>query len=158
MPVPRLFFGGTDGLVLNAQGASYMDNGVMYDVLAQTNKSAPAGPGGECIFTNLYLTTRRFVTPVRVLVTPIVDGVAMTVRQLDLTGAPAVDGTVEVSEISLMEAFISGGLERMRTALRGSAIEFAFATSAAAVALGGLEISVAEVEYEIVRETKPVKA
>jgi hypothetical protein len=158
MPVPRLFYGGSDGKLLSATGTSYLDDAATFDVLARTNRIAPAGPGGECAFFTLYLTTTRFDPgpDIRLLVTPIVDGAALAVRELNLSGA--VDaaanpkGLAEVNEISLMEAYMVNDAAQLMNAPRGSAIEFLITTAAADVPLDLVELSVAEVEYEVVRE------
>lgn len=151
MAIPRLFIGGGSGALYAPDPASVTDDGATVDLVATPNPSAPAGPSGECVFPLAYLTTRAFADDT-ITVTPIVDGVALTPHEIDVTGSP--EGTIEVHEIDLAEPYPSAENELIRQAPRGSRIELAFASTV----MGAVEISVAEIEYEVVRESRTAVA
>jgi hypothetical protein len=131
---------------------SVLDDGQRYRTVLNTNRVAPAGAGGECIFTNLYFSVRHYVAPVLLLVTVALDGNYLPSQQVVLENG-ADTGTIRELEISLMQALLVGGIERSRYAPRGGWIEV-FLETADTVDPALLDIGTVEVEYEIVRETR----
>lgn len=153
---PRLIVGrgGVGAILLRANGAAYTDDSVAYNASGKSNKVAPAGAGGECIFTVLYLTTTHFDVNVSLWITPLVDGVALTKQRLNLVGVPGTDGETQVHEIGLSIAHLASAVERLRYAPRGTWFQVLVETDAAVVGLGACIVSEVEVEHEIVRESK----
>jgi hypothetical protein len=155
MLAPELFVGrgGTPSLL--RVGVGYTDDSVEYDLLARSRRVAPAGVGGEAIFTVLYVATLHFEDDASFYITPYVDGVALEVQRLDLVGVPGSKGEAQSHEIGLSIPYISGGVERLRYAPRGTWFEVEVETRyvlSAAVA-GRAVITSIEVEHEIVRES-----
>lgn len=146
--------GGIGPILLLANGAAYTDDSTAYNASGKTNKVAPAGAGGECIFTVLYLTTTHFDVNVSLWITPYVDGVALTKQRLNLVGVPGSDGETKVNEIGLSVAHSVSAVERLRYAPRGTWFQVLVETDAAIVGLGACIVSEVEVEYEVVRESK----
>lgn len=127
--------------------------GYDYNLLALTNRAAPAGVGGECIFPALYFVTVH-TAAVALFVTVLVDNVALETQRLDLPAA-ALD-SVTAHELGLSVPVLVDGAEVGRVYPRGTwaqvRVETRFdnaAYMAAAVAVDGIEI-----EHEVVRETK----
>jgi len=110
---------------------------------------APAGTGGECLFTNLYLAvTRRHTGDAQITVTPYVDGTAKPAVTITLASTGG-DTKSEVHEVPLTEPATRIG----RHSLRGERFSFAI-TSASGVPNGALVVEGAELEWEPVRELK----
>lgn len=154
--VPRLILGRGAAVpsIMRANGAAYTDDSVVFNGSGRSNKVAPAGAGGECIFTVLYLTTTHFDVNVSLFITPYVDGVALTRQRLNLVGVPGTDGETKVNEIGLSLPHLVSAVERLRYAPRGTWFHVLVETDAAIVALGQCIVSEVEVEHEIVRESK----
>lgn len=143
------FYFGEQGTDLFLFGSGRDDAAVPVDLFAQTNKVAPAGVGGECIFTNLYLIiTHSGSSPYTLLVTPILDNDEL--MQLAVTVPGVSKPTVaEVFEIGLSETF-AGVLTH---APRG--VWFSFKVEGdGTLPDGDLIIEGASLEYEVVRETQ----
>lgn len=154
--IPKLILGrgAATPSVLRANGSSYQDDSVNQNASGKTNKVAPAGAGGECIFTTLFLTTTHYDVNVSLFITPFVDGVALARQRLNLVGVVASDGETKVNEIGLSLPYAPGGVEKIRTMPRGTWFQVLIETDAAIVALGACIVSEVEVEYEVVRESK----
>lgn len=153
MAIPRLFYGGGEGQLYAPDAATLLDDTTPFALLGETNESAPAGPSGECIFPVLYLTTRRF-GDVTLTITAIVDDVRLTAHEVTLAGVTPDQGAVEVTEIDLAEPYPSADDEQIRNAPRGSSIR----VEIAATLTSQVDISVAQVEYEVVRESRAAVA
>lgn len=150
MSQPVLLLGRADDTVLLESNRGYTDDSVGYEASGITNRAAPAGIGGECIFTNLYFTTRHYSTAVLVRVGIILDGVELPATTIALAdGADA--GTVREHEVSLLLPFYQGGVEVSRYAPRGTRVEV-YARMVGV--LGPVDIGGVEIEYEVVRETR----
>jgi hypothetical protein len=75
---PRLVVGRGGGVpAMLTVGSGYTDDSVAYDLLASTDRLAPAGVSGECAFYFLYVAIEHDVAIPVLRVTPIVDGVAL---------------------------------------------------------------------------------
>jgi hypothetical protein len=155
----RLFVGTRVGSQLAETGIGYADIAIPYTLLAKSDKVAPAGPAGECIFTSLYLTIAHFAT-IRLLVTPIVDEVPEPTQEITLVGLDPVGGpyteenrAVEVVEVGLSKAFLVDGVERLRTYPRGTWFEVLVESE-----VGTMQrIDAMELEHEVVvAPAKPV--
>lgn len=145
-------------------GGSYQDDGQNYTVLARTRPFFPAGQGGECIFTNLYLTLTGYDTAVGFGVKVYIDGVAIgigvegnTVGYQKVAFAGGAANPVHkhrVHELSLLQPYPPyPAPEQFRVAPRGQSIAVELATIAGAAA-DRIVIDGIEVEYEVVRESK----
>lgn len=140
--------------LMRTNGASYQDDSVNFNASGKSNRVAPAGAQGECIFTVLYLTTTHFDVNVSLFITPIVDGVSLTRQRLDLVGVPGTDGETKVNEIGLSIPYTPAGTELLRYAPRGTWFQVLVETDNSLVALGACIVSEVEVEFEVVRESK----
>lgn len=152
MAIPRLVFGASLGVLLAPDLLAFDDDGVAYAVLALTNTSAPAGPSGECIFPMLYLTTKRFGS-VEITVTPIVDEIALASHVITLVGGSAA-GVVEVTEIDLSTPYPSALDPQIMLAPRGSSVQI----QVDAPVTARVDVTVLQVEYEVVRESRLASA
>lgn len=126
---PRLFFGTRAGAALLEAGVGLDDNGEVFSVRARTNRVAPLGSTGECIFTRLFFTVVHH-SPVSFQLTPIIDGRAYATQEVTLDGTAPPDGPftedtrlVDEVEIGLSEPYLVGGVERLRQSPRGTWIE-----------------------------------
>ncbi len=159
MITPQLFLGRSLEPVLLRVGKGYTDDGEPYEMLARSRSLAPAGPGGECIFTLLYLTTLHYTDDVSVWITPIVDQVAQPTQRLDLTGVLDSVGERQTHEIGLAVPYLVGGVERLRFAPRGTWFDVQIETKYGAAEVGAAPVASkqiiesVELEYEIVRES-----
>lgn len=149
MSIIKVFYGCDTGVLLSPDPTVFLDDGVAYALVALPNVSAPAGPGGEAIFPILHLTTKRY-GDVELTVTPIVDGVTLQPSVVTLAGATPTEGTVDVTEVDLSQAYPSVLDEQIRTAPRGSSIQIRIDAPVTAL----FDVTVAEVEYEVVRESR----
>jgi hypothetical protein len=154
MAAPKLFFGRIDDPTLLEADAGYTDDGVAYDLRAHTQRVAPAGTGGECIFPTLYLTTTHYENTVRVYVTPFVDGAALEQQMVELVGVPGSTGETRVHEIALYVPYLRDGVEEMRVAPRGTwlAVEVETRYAEALGTAGPQAVDLIEYEVEVVRE------
>lgn len=165
MIVPVLFAGRAGSPILLRVGIGYVDDDAPYNMVAESDPIAIAGPGGEVMFTMLYLTTKHFDADVSVWVTPIIDGVSQTTQRIDLTaGAPGTQAIRQSHEIDLSEPYIVAAVEQGRTTPRGTwfsvRIETKYGTGepGAAVAAAKQIVESVEVEYEILQETQQPEA
>ncbi len=143
------FYFGEQGTSLFEYGVGRDDAAVPVDMFAQTNKLAPAGVGGECIFTNLYLVvTHSGTSAYTLVVTPILDNDELTQISITIPGV-AKPAVAEVFEIGLAQTYAAGQTH----ALRG--VWFSFKVEGdGTLPDGDLIIEGASLEYEIVRETQ----
>lgn len=141
-------------------GSGFTDDGVAYEMVARSDPFAPAGQGGEAIFTALWITTTTYDQPVTLLVTPYIDGVALAQQRIDIPGRANPTNVQQVWELALSVPYIQGGVERLRVAPRGCVIEVEVATNIG----GGMGTSARqavdgiEVETEVVRESRAAVA
>lgn len=149
----QLFAGTRTGKIAQV-GINYTDDGATYDVLAHSERVAPGGVGGECIFTSLFVVTRHFTTNCTWWLTPIVDGVALEQQRIDLVGAATTTGIRTSHQLGLSLAYVRSAVEILRTAPRGTWFELLVETKASSVALGKQMIESVYVEHEVVRETQ----
>lgn len=152
MLTPRLFGGAGDGLLL--AGSTYLDDGEAYDALGKSNRVAPAGTGGECIFTSLYVTVTTYASDTRLVVTPYVDGVALAAQIINVPGVASSQGEVNVFELGLSIPYVVAMVERLRYYPRGTWLQVLVNTDSGNVALAAQLVNSIEAEYEVVRETK----
>lgn len=157
---PVLFIGRGGGEpALLRYGVGYLDDGESYEMLALSRPVAIAGPGGECMYTLLYLTTKHYDDDVSIWITPVIDGVAQPTQRIDLTGVPGTQGEQKTHEVSLAISYMVGGTERLRYAPRGTwfsvQVETKYALGEAGAAANPAKqiVESVEVEYEVLRET-----
>jgi len=160
---PTLLFGqGGGNSLYRASAAASDDAGVPFEVRARSDRFYPAGPGGEAIFTVLWLTVTTAITPatptpshVHLVITPYLDGVALDAQTLTITG-PLTGAQTRLTtkyEFGLSVPYLNPlGTEVFRTAARGASFEIQVATSSGVVA-GELIAVQADLEYEVVRES-----
>lgn len=169
MPVTAHLFAG-EGAPLNAAapdlynvGSGYNDDtSSEYDLFAKSVPVAPAGTGGECMFTVLYLTTVHYTADVSVHVTPVVDGVALDRKRIDLTGVANSKGERKTHEVGLYLAYTVASVEQLRYAPRGTwfqaIVETRYGAGDPAGSLARVVVESVELEYEVLRESKATDA
>ncbi|MDH3367915.1 MAG: hypothetical protein OEO17_08725 [Gemmatimonadota bacterium] len=128
--------------------------------LAKSDRFAPAGAGGEAIFTQFWIALTYDMT-VTLRFTPIVDGIVYDgtgtnpdLRQtLALTGTPGVRKT-ERYEFALYLPYDDGtDPDALRTDLRGTWFQLVI-DNTTVLGAGDLIIEQPEIEFEIVRESE----
>lgn len=144
-------------------GGGYQDDGTNYASFLRTRPFFPAGQGGECIFTNLYLTLTGYDVAVGFGVKVYIDGVAIgvgvegnTVGYQKVAFAGGAANPVHkprVHELSLLQPYPIGA-EQFRVAPRGQSIAVELSTIIGA-AFNKIVVDGIEAEYEVVRESKP---
>lgn len=152
MSRPVLLLAESDDITLLQAGVDYTDNDEPYVFLGHTNRVAPAGIGGECAFYNLYFTTRHYLTTVVLQVGVVLDGKVLTTTTITLDNGSDT-GTVREHEVSLMQPYIVGGVERLRFAPRGTWVEVVVQAADTGVT-GAVDVGGVEIEYEVVRESR----
>lgn len=163
METPLLFFGSRedsafllgDSKAQSPDYLNYLDRGEVYNLYAKTNRYAPAGAGGECIFTSLYAVF-TFKKSMLVYVTPILDGAELETQTIQLLQNPTASRQTRAFELGLSVPLAVAGIERGRVAPRGTwmqtLVETRFNLSdqkPAQLIVDGIEL-----EYEIVRESQ----
>lgn len=143
------WFLGADGeLALGASGVD--DLGATLDALAETNAYAPAGIGGEAMFTNVYMSLFRDCTEdVTLIFTLIVDGVEEDPINLTIPGVASPARSVY--EIGLSKPYPSAADPQILTAPRGQWVQLRVETSGG-LPDGRFVIEGLELEREIVTE------
>jgi hypothetical protein len=156
-PIPALFAGEWSEPVLLRIGSGYDDDGEPYELYGQSDPVAPAGEGGEAMFTLLYVTTRRYDSPVSFWFTPFVDGEALETQRLDLPASTTDQGESETHEIGLTIPYTELGVEQLRYAARGTWFQLLVETRYGSEGGTPAEqiIESCTVEFEIVRESRP---
>lgn len=158
MLTPQLVVGRGSGTpAMLKVGVGYIDDDVNYELLGRSEPWAPAGVGGEAIFTMLYVTTRHYDLNVSLFITTFIDGVALAeVKRIDLVGVALSKGEQRVTEVGLSVAHSPAGVELLRYSPRGTWISVQVETrigtgagTASRQIVDGIEC-----EYEVVRETK----
>jgi hypothetical protein len=148
MSTPRLFLGQSGGNALLKADDGYQDAGNPIAVRLETAPVSPAGPGGEAIFTALFLTFTNTMAAT-VSVTPIVDGTELASQTITLPAR--TERTTTRHELGLSIPYTEGGQELLRTAPRGAWLQVRL--SVAAIGPGDLIFDGVSVEYEVVRES-----
>jgi len=161
MGAPKLFFGLRDvASVFEADVDNEDDDGVTFESGGPTNRLAPAGPRGECLFTAFGITLAWTGGPWTVTILPIVDeriavvaptadGVTLLGQQITL--ADAGDARVtDTFEVPILEVYRRGGIERLRNNPRGRWIQADVRWQSIRTVI----VDNLDVEYEIVRETQ----
>lgn len=146
MPIPHLFFGQTANVLLELDATTSTDAGAPYSLYAVSNRVAPAGAGGECIFPVLYLTV-TYASAGAIDVTPLVDGIALERQRVSLPGPGGVAET-KVYELGVSVPYLVEGVERARFAARGTWLQVRVETN------DPITVESIEAEVEIVRESK----
>lgn len=145
-------------------GGGYQDDGTNYASFLRTRPFFPAGQGGECIFTNVYLTLTGYDVAVGFGVKVYIDGVAIgigvegnTVGYQKVAFAGGVANPVHkprVHELSLLQPYPPWpAAEQFRVAPRGSSIAVELSTIIGG-AYNKIVVDGIEAEYEVVRESK----
>lgn len=155
MARPKLFFGTRNLNAFLEANRGYLDRSVNYDLYAKTNRYAPAGAGGEAIFTSLYAVVTHTAT-MTLYITPILDGTALETQQIALVQNAQAARQTRAFELGLSVPVLVGGVEKGRVSPRGTwlqvLVETRFATNGqtpAQVLIDGLEM-----EYQVVRESQ----
>jgi hypothetical protein len=148
MTGPKLFLGQSGGNALLKADDGYQDAGTPIAIRLETVPLAPAGPGGEAIFTALFLTFTATMAAT-VTVTPILDGTTLASQTISLQAAS--ERTTTRHELGLSVPYVDGGQERLRTAPRGAWLQVRLTVTA--IGPGDLVFDGVNVEYEVVRES-----
>lgn len=155
----RVFLGLKDsGKILEADVVGD-DDGTAVQARGKTNRLAPAGPRGECLFTFFGLTFHWFGGPHTITVTPYIDeregeltptadGEHLLAQTVTLADAGAVTRSVETFEVPILEVYRRGGTERFRQHPRGRWVQCGLLWTIAEQVI----LDSCDVEYEIVRE------
>ncbi len=153
---PRLFFGqGGGNNLYRSDDTAADDAGAGFDMLATTNRVAPAGAGGEAIFTVLWLAL-TYTMAVTVRVTPYVDGVALDSQQIAL--AAQAERTTKRWKVGLSVPLFDALLNEVaRFAPRGVWFQ-AKVESTGGLATGDLIVEGVEIEHEVVRASQKAEA
>lgn len=152
--VEGLFFGESGGDVLYQFGEDWQDD--LEDITARilTVPIAPGGVGGEVLFHNLYLSL-EWQSRATVTVTPILDGRRVTTLQRTLELDVEAEPRRERYEIPLAEPYEVGGIEELRTALRGTWFQVQVEVTQESPSETGVVVEGVELEQEVVRESHP---
>src|SRR5574341_267236 len=153
MSVPRLFLGELGGNRLLKADDGFQDASAAIVVRAETVPVAPAGPGGEAIFSALYLVLTATMA-VTIQVTPIVDGVALEMQ--DITLSAQTERKTTHHELGLSIPLMEGPTEMARFAPRGTWFQARIVVPA--LAAGDLIIDGVSLEHEVVRESIAAEA
>ena len=145
-----LFYGEANGNRLFQADSGYQDVDVAIAVLVESDPISPAKPGGESVFYGLTFVFLHTMA-VTIVVTPIVDGVALETQNIVLTSkATRTREQVELGlSIPIMDAE-GPPVERGRCAPRGT--WFQARLSITAIATGDLIIEGVALEQEVVSE------
>lgn len=156
MQLPILVLGRSTLPAILRHGAEYFDDDQVYDFVGRSDPFLPAGLGGEAAFYTIYVTTTHFTVGSVLKITPRIDGLPLASTVLVLNTAPGDEGEQRIHEVSLSKPYVSGGLEMLRNAPRGSWIDVTIETQrvlGAGVA-DRLIVDGVEVEFETVQEGK----
>lgn len=155
MPKPVLYFGRRNQPAVVRAGDTELDHTEPFNVKAKTNRVAPAGAGGECVFTLVYLTV-TFTASLTLYVTPFVDDTALEKTAVLLTENAAQSKQTRVYEIGLSIPLKAGdGTERGRYGPRGTWFQVMIETLFQGAGVP-FTIEQVEYEYEPVTETKTI--
>lgn len=150
----RIFAGGrATGGVMSEMEQGYLDNGLVYNLTATTDRAFPAGVGGECIFDVAYVVV-TFAVRLRLYVTVIVDGLVYPELLLDSLVAPAAEKTQRF-EVPLRTDILNGlGAAVGKRAIRGCWIQFKVRTAFDGVyPPGAVRVDEMRVEGDVVVES-----
>ncbi len=148
-----LYFGTRTAKVLKHR-SGFSDDGVVYNLLAHSERVAPAGPGGECAFFLAYITTRHYDQSVAFTLAFLLDGVQIATTTISLTGSATTLGNRQTREMSLLQAYSRSAIERLRFAPRGTWIEVVVTTAYGSPPTALQLLEDVSIEYEVVRETQ----
>lgn len=163
MSIPRLFLGELGGNRLLQADDGFQDAGLAIAVRLESELLAPAGPGGEAIFSALYLVFTATMAAT-IVVTPIVwsveDGevvrTELETQSIVLASEPERRTTHHELGLSVPLLEPVTLIERGRFAPRGT--WFAIRLDVAALAAGDLILDGVSVEHEVVRESLQAQA
>jgi hypothetical protein len=142
------------------------DDGTPWGLTVETNDLAPAGLGGEALFTMAFLTVRAAagatlrVTPIlddQPVLTQTVNGLTVTVRQPTVqvpqqTGTPPVLVT-HTFEVPLLLQMTRAGLEVGIVHPRGERCRLRI-ESVGPIGVGAFRVEQCELEHEVVRRSR----
>jgi hypothetical protein len=156
MITPHLFFGtgGTNDL-LEVSPDAYDDDGLPFDILCASVPNAPAGIGGEAIFTAVWLAVQHTMG-LTLRFRFFVDEVELDHQ--DVTLVAQTSPVTEILEFGLSQAILGPtGAEAVRQAPRGT-IFVVQVESVDGLWDGTLLIAGRELEVEVVRESRQAQA
>lgn len=152
MNEPRLFMGG-GGTLLEAD-RGYTDGGAAYELCVQTNPIAPAGVGGEAIFTTAYVVL-TFSGPFQIRITPILDGIPLWDEATTLAGASVLtERQTHRFEIAMLQTLYRDGVAKYRHSLRGTWFALLIEMPCPATDDTDLILEGAQIDVEIVSQGK----
>lgn len=146
---PHLLLGQGGGNALYLVDAAAADDaGTVFDILATTNRVAPAGAGGDVLFRTLWVAV-TYTMAVILKFTPILDGAALESQTVTL----AVQSVRKVQRFRLglsKKNLDTYGVEVSRTGARGAFLQVKVETSGGCAA-GDLIVDGLEVERRILK-------
>jgi hypothetical protein len=146
MSEPILVFGQGGGNSLYEAGRGFTDDGVAYEFRGRSDRVAPAGIHGECIFPALYLAISHTMA-VDLSLVPVVDDVELDPITLTLEAKTA--RTLERFDVGLSIKIEDAlGVERGRCAPRGCWFQLLIYDDG--LAAGDLIFEQTQVEFEAV--------
>ncbi|MBA3645289.1 MAG: hypothetical protein H0W63_03855 [Gemmatimonadaceae bacterium] len=150
--------GRRDAARLVLAGSGYVDDTAQHNLYAKTDLLFPAGHDGECVFHSVSLTV-AFKNSLTFYVTPIVDGVALERQYLALPGNAAASKQVITRELAISIPVIEGANGEVgRVSPRGSMFQLLVETLWTVSGAAYLSIENADVEVEVVRESRAPSA
>lgn len=160
----RFFLGAGAGGTLHRWGAAPTDDGAPVVVRQETARFAPAGVGGEAIFTAL-IPVITYTAAATVRFTPIVDDVELTSAAVEVVLTQPANGrrTRYRQELGLSIPLVRDNVDRGRFAVRGvwCQVRVEILTAIGLDALGTPGVVLlegGELEYEVVGVTQPAVA
>ena len=120
MDAPTLVMGGAGSLLaMDAEGV-YTDDGTEYELVARTNRIAPNGIGGECIFTTVFVAV-TFRAPFSIRVTPVLDGIPDYTQSAEISNAQTLaERQTHLFEIGFSQEYTDSGGRKRRRFYRGT--------------------------------------
>lgn len=149
MSQPLLVLGRGGGNDLYQAATGFQDDGVAYQLRGRSDRVAPAGIDGECIFPSVFLAIEHTMA-VDLVVVPYLDDVALDPITFSLTAK--TERTLERFEIGLSVTIEDGlGVDRGKCYPRGTWFELEVYDDG--LATGWVSIEEARIEFEVVRES-----
>lgn len=154
MSAPKLFFGTRGSTAFMEVDRGYKDRGVQYQMYAKTNRYAPAGPSGECIFPSLFAIV-TFTESMYLYLTPYLDGVALGTKLIHMVANATSSRQTRTFEMGLSVPVVVNGVERLEQAPRGTWFQVLVETHFNDIndIANQLIVEGLEVEYEVVGDT-----
>jgi len=159
-----IFYGQSGGPNIYLADTGARDGGVRFGLIAKSNPLAPGGFGSECVFTGCYVAIRHTMA-VTVRLTPFIDGMELTDCRTSIALPAHASPQRQVIEVGWFQNLrdpLDTSVVVARVFPRGAYAQLlieTFTDDGAGGLRPGLEtgefvVETAELEYEVVRETR----